>query len=343
MEFNLFELRIFSCYYIKMKSNEIFSLIDTGGTYTKAQILKVFKGNIKILLEKVEKISSKTEFFKFLSKFKEFSPFEISVFSFAGPIFKDSCKMTNWEGNQSFKLSEIKKQINSKEAYMLNDMEAQGYGLLKIIEKISKDINIKKLYIPKEAVKNENMVLIVPGTGLGSCAIIEGKIIHSLELQHSSFFPKDNRIRGVFLKLIEKGIYPSYESIVSGEGISSVYSILKGKKDLIIDPEKVRSKAINKEKFAMETFEIYFYVLSLYCQAVALAFKPLKGIYIGGKAVEKNIRFLNKKKFIKIFMDNPKQKDFLEKISLFLIEKNLIFDGLFYFLNNIRCGKILKN
>lgn len=319
-----------------MEKQKNILLIDIGGTFTKVKIINFQKKKRKVLYKKIKKIRSKIEFFNFLKQLVKYSPFEISVFSIAGPVFENSFFLTNWEGEKKIKISELK--LKSKEKYFLNDMEAQGYGLLKI-----KNEKAIKLHLPKEVEENGNMALIITGTGLGSCAIIKNEVLIPLELQHSTFYPNNKKMRKYFEKIIEYGIIPSYESFVSSKGLLSIYSILKNSKDKIKDPNILNKKALNGDEIAKISFEIYFYVLSLYCQTLALAFKPLSGIYIGGKAIEKNKAFLNKKKFIKIFLDNPKQKVFLKKIPIYLIEKNLIFDGLLYFLKKMNYDKIFEN
>ncbi|MEJ5166181.1 MAG: glucokinase, partial [Thermoanaerobaculia bacterium] len=129
-------------------------------------------------------------------------------------------------------------------------------------------------------------------------------------------------------------IFPSYENFVSGEGLLNIYKSIKNLKDSknFKDPGGyVRKKAKEGEKEGMEAIKFYFLALALYCQTLALALKPLKGIFFGGKAIKRNFEFFPKKEFIEIFTNHPKQEKLLKKIPIYFIKKDLIFEGLLYF------------
>lgn len=310
-------------------------LIDIGGTYTKLKILYFIKKNHKILLEKKEKINKEVELFKFLHKnLKDIKNLNSLILCIAGPVFKDSGYLTNWEKRPSINSKELKKLLKIKKIYLLNDLEAQGWGLLHLKNKGF--LNKKAIQISGPSLKNngENMALVVPGTGLGTCAVIKDNIVLPMELQHSTFYPFDNKLKNVFKSFLERKIFPSYENFVSGEGLLNIYKSLKNleKNFCVKDPGNfVRLKAKKGEREGIESIKLYFLVLSLYCQALALALKPSGGIFLGGKAIKRNLEFFPEKEFKEIFLYNPKQKKLLKKIPIFFIKEDLIFEGLLNF------------
>lgn len=326
-----------------MKVKRFFALFDIGGTFTKIRILEQRNKNFKKIFEKKEKINSLEKLLSFLNNiFKKFKDINYACFSIAGPIFENSGFMTNWEGKPEINSKKIKNLLKLKNLHLLNDMEAQGYGLISLTEKGALFKSLIEIYKPKEIKKNKNMALIIPGTGLGTCFVDKNKEVLPMELQHSTFFPLSNKIKDIYFSFIQRGIYPSYENFVSGEGLFNIYSNLKNlknfKKNVLDKADYVRKKAIEGEREGIEAIEIYFFVLAQYSQAIALSLMPFSGIFIGGKAVKKNYAFFDKKEFIKIFFNNPKQKKLLQKIPIFFVEKDLIFEGLLYFML-----KYLKN
>lgn len=307
-------------------------LIDIGGTYTKYKILNE---NFKIIKKGKLKISDKKDFFSFLKKIKEFYPPEISIFSVAGPVLKESFFITNWREAPEISYLELKNELKCKRIFVLNDMEAQGFGFLELKSKKFKDFF--KIFGPEKIENEKSFVLIVPGTGLGTCAILNG-IPFSSELQHSGFSFKEP-LKNVFEDPV------SYEDFVSGEGLFKIYSFFKGK-DFKIKGDRadfVRKKALEGDKEAIKSINTYFFALANYCQAVSLAYKPFGGIYIAGKAIKKNFPFFLKEKFIEFFLNNKRQRKFLEKIPIYFILKDLIFHGLLHFLKNIvKYEKVFK-
>lgn len=310
------------------KNNNYCALVDIGGTYTKLKVISFKKNKYKLFLKKKVIIKSKEEFYNFFKKyFKNLYPLDICIFCIAGPVLdKNKGFITNWKERPEINFSKIKKEFKIKKFFLLNDMEAQGYGLLALkknglLYKMAKILygNLKKL-------KDGNMALIVPGTGLGSAFIdLKGNVFPS-ELQHSIYYPNnENYIKENF---------ESYESFVSGEGLFQIYSNLKKiKKENIKDKgDYVRKMAEKGDKAAIEAMNLYFYALGAYAQAMALAFKPIGGIFFSGEPLKRNFKFFKNTQFLKVFLENPKQKKLLKKIPLFFIDYDLVFEGLFYFL-----------
>lgn len=311
------------------------ALLDIGGTYTKLKILDFKKKGFKIFLKKKEKIREKKKLLKFFREnLRNIRNLNHLILCIAGPVFKDSGYMTNWEKKPSINSKELKKLLKVKKIYLLNDLEAQGWGLLYLKNKGF--LNKKAIQISGPSIKNngENMALVVPGTGLGTCAVIKNNIVVPMELQHSTFYPNNNMLINVFKSFLERKIFPSYENFVSGEGLLNIYKSLKNleKNFCVKDPGNfVRLKAKKGEKEGIESIKLYFFALALYCQALALALKPFGGIFLGGKAIKRNLEFFPEKKFKEIFLKNPKQEKLLKKIPLYFIKEDLIFEGLLNF------------
>lgn len=316
-----------------MKSNNIYcALLDIGGTYTKLKVVSFTKNKYKLILKKKEIVKSKKELYNFFKKyFKNFYPLDVCIFCIAGPVLeKNKGFMTNWEGKPEINFLKIKKEFGIKKFFLLNDMEAQGYGLLSLKKKGLLYKKAKILYGNLKKIKDGNMALIVPGTGLGSAFIdLKGNVFPS-ELQHSIYYPNnENYIKENF---------KSYESFVSGEGLFNNYCKLKNKniKKVKDKGNYVKKMAEKGDRKAIEAMDLYFYVLGVYAQAMALAFKPLGGIFFSGKPLKRNFNFFKNTQFSKVFLKNPKQKKLLSKIPLFFIDYDLVFEGLIYMIKYLK-------
>lgn len=316
-----------------MKKNDNYcALVDIGGTYTKLKVFSFTKNKYKLFLKRKEIIKAKKEIYNFFKKyFKDFSPIDLCIFSIAGPVLdKNKGFITNWKGKPEINFSKIKKEFKIKKSFLLNDMEAQGYGLLSLKKNGLLYKKAKILYGNLEKLKDGNMALIVPGTGLGSAFIdLKGNVFPS-ELQHSIYYPKnENYIRENF---------KSYESFVSGEGLFNIYCELKNKniKKVKDKGNYVKKMAEKGDREAIEAMNLYFYVLGAYAQAMGLAFKPFGGIFFSGKPLKRNFNFFKNTQFLKVFFKNPKQKKLLEKIPLFFIDHDLVFEGLTYVIKYLK-------
>lgn len=310
------------------KKDNYCALIDIGGTYTKLKVISFKKNKYKLFLKRKEIIKSKEEIYNFFKKyFKDFFPLDLCIFSIAGPVLdKNKGFLTNWEGKPEINFLKIKKEFKIKKICLLNDMEAQGYGLLSLKKKGLLYKKAKILYGNLKKLKDGNMALIVPGTGLGSAFIdLKGNVFSS-ELQHSIYNPKnENYIKENF---------KSYESFVSGEGLFEIFSNLKNlkKRNIKDKGDYVRKLAEKNDRKAIEAMNLYFYALGAFAQAMALAFKPIGGIFFSGKPLKRNFKFFKNTQFLKVFLENPKQKKLLKKIPLFFIDHDFVFEGLIYFL-----------
>ncbi len=317
-------------------------LMDIGGTFTKFYVLSLSKENFKIKYRLKKEIKNKDALLNFLKdSLKKFQPLEILIVSLAGPVFNDKYGyMTNWKGNPKISFDTFKKLLKIKKIVFFNDMVVHTLGLLCLKEKklIQKKSSI--IYKPKKIKRDGSRALIIPGTGLGSGILFEDGKVSSLETQHTTFYPRDKITKRIFNSFEKSGIFPSFENFVSGEGLFRIYLHLKRLKNLKEPPIKkiketggyVLKKAREKDKEGREALKIYFSVLGIFCQAIALSFKPHSGIFLSGKGIIKNLKFLNKKLIIKNFHFNDKQKKLLKEIPIFYLKEDLIFKGFLYYL-----------
>ncbi len=292
-----------------MKSNNMERRIlvgDIGGTKTELAI--VTEGNF---FERIEKFLSKefNSLEEIMFKFLKDEQIDVACFGVAGPVINEKCCVTNlpW----IIESQRIAKQFNIQTVLLINDLEASAYG----ISGVSKD----QLYTINEGILSEggNQVLISPGTGLGEAILVyhDHKYISvASEGGHSDFAPRNEKEIELFRYFKRKFPHVSYECILSGNGISDLYSFLSGGEKK--EPEEITKENSNRSK---ETLKWFCEILGAEAGNLALKGCARNGVYIGGGIPIKILDTLKEDDFMKGFLDKGRFSSFLKNVPVYLI------------------------
>lgn len=208
-----------------------------------------------------------------------------------GPVIDGKGKATNisWKFDER-KLSEF---LNIKKFKLVNDLEALAAAVTKPDRK-----ELIEIYRGKRTGRNENKVVLAPGTGLGQAALIwngEKYLIVPTEGGHADFAPKSN-LEAELLDYLRKEFgHVSYERVASGEGIVNIFEFLtennygKGTGKLLkrfIGEDKasvISDEALNKRnKLCNMTLDIFMSALGSQAGNMVLNFKATGGVFLGG-------------------------------------------------------------
>lgn len=298
---------------------------DIGGTRTR---LAIFEKGQKLIEKKffsrnysgLEKIIS--EFLK-----EEKRPIAKACFGVAGAIKQGICKATNlpWVIDSHF----LSQNLQIPSVILLNDLEAHAYG----VKELPKEQFL--LIHPGDAAQRGNQALIAAGTGLGEAGLIWDGHSHrpfACEGGHTDFAPRNELEIELFLYLKKQFEHISYERVVSGPGLFSLYRFL-------LDTHRETSSAETKRE--MEKKDPSFVVLewgvknkdpactraldwfiSLYgaeAGNLALKFLCLGGLYIGGGIAPLIQDKLKKGPFLSSFLDKGRFAPLLESIPIWVI------------------------
>ena len=167
-------------------------LADIGGTHARFSWLKSGK------IGKVEKFicdDFKTPFdlIEFVLD-KSHEKLTGILFSVAGPVKKGHIQWTN-RLDWSLSENDLKKRYHVKQAVLVNDMVAQGYGL---------------------KIKNQNALLMNVGTGLGACIILDDSVF---PCEFGLTLDNDNQKKEHYLS--GKGVVRLYQKISSDKKVNS--------------------------------------------------------------------------------------------------------------------------
>ena len=341
--------------------------IDVGGTKSRAQLANLDNNIIiKLVILSERIVGSKKELSNFIYDLLKTHNQKIDacVIDFAGPVNNQKVRMTNWKNTPTISQNDLHNWGLPANTIILNDLEAAAYGVIDLVEKNRKFLGciplFKPLKIYQNNLKDGNMVLIVPGTGLGTAGIVTikleaGKFFKkpiASEIQHFPVSPinKDHEELINYLrkrKDNDKDI--SWEDFVSGKGLKNIYEGLiatKGfrdnrdheigfEKDL---PKWIAENAVRRnDTLCIESMDIYCKCMGRIAQLMALAYMPYAGIFIGGDVSIRNKDFIKESNFIQELHSNQMHKDLLMKFPVYLTEQELNINGCFWVSCHERC------
>lgn len=301
---------------------------DIGGTKTNLGLFVAGEDRPEMLLMESYPSNSAAGLSELISQFLDAHPRSISSASFgiAGPVIDGVCKATNlpWETSEA----EIKRKFNWGKVRLINDLTATALAVPLLHEHELHTLN---------AVQAEpgNIGVIAPGTGLGVSLLVfvDGKLQPSAsEGGHVDFAPRNEDEVDLWRYLRNIHGHVSVERLVSGPGISAIYSWLKerdhyeepawfAEKMRLNDPPAVISEAALVEKFepCIRTLELFLSILAAVAGNLALTGMTSGGIYIGGGIVPRILSVVKKADFMKVFTDKGRFKELLSGIPVHVI------------------------
>ncbi len=283
---------------------------DVGGTKV---ILALFDGKEKLSCLQEKKYKSR-DFPDFLSLLKDFMGSlptkEISsmCFGVAGPIQKGRSQEINlpWVIDNN----ELSQALNLKNIWLINDLEANAWGL----RMLGKD-EIFVINAGKESAGNQ--ALISAGTGLGEAGLYWDGITHrpfACEGGHVDFAPRDEEEIDLLRYLQHQLGRVSCERVLSGAGIYRLYRFLVDTKRAKENPDilaiatkdepqrEILNRAVDRScTTCMRVIRLFVSLYGAEAGNLALKFLSRGGIFLGGGIAPHLIPFFHESTFMKSF------------------------------------------
>jgi glucokinase len=248
----------------------------------------------------------------------------------------DFVKLTN--ANWSISSNEIKNRTSLNSVYIINDFQAIGYGLNLLSSENKEDIcTIRQNNINLDESKPAKAI-IGAGTGLGKSILnydsnFNAYIPIPSEGGHSDLPVKnDFEIKLVdFVKKLRNISQPlSYEEVLSGRGIESIYLFLRSLEkfnvtqytneiDESIDKTPLISKYRNIDETCKETFQLFTRFYARCAKNFVLDTLSRGGLYIAGGIASKNRDIFSSDEFINEFENAFNRTDLLKDIPISVI------------------------
>lgn len=242
----------------------------------------------------------------------------------AGPVKDGKVKLTNigWEISGE----DLSIDLGTS-AVLVNDLEATAFSLAVLDEK---DIHL--LHQGEKKAKG-NVAIIAPGTGLGEAGLYfdeDGYHPFPSEGGHCDFAPRTDIDIGLYHHLKKQFSHVSWERVVSGPGICSIYDFLHyemereepawlREKILTHDKATVISENVDECEICKEVIGLFIRYLAHESANLVLKFKATGGLYIAGGIVPHLLPVLNEDIFIKWFHQVGRLKDLLQAVPVKII------------------------
>lgn len=231
----------------------------------------------------------------------------------------------------------LKNTFGIKNVYFMNDFQASAFGTGQLLEKDRIILNTGR--VDTDALKRNSIrVAVGAGTGLG-LAWAEGATVndhpadnsaehlnaadtrintHDTEGGHIDFAPTDETQIRLLQFLQKRHGHVSYERILSGNGLVSLYHFCSAKEDKSIDAEWVNRHSKNDEA-ADNALSLFVQIYGAYIGNIALLFKPYGGIYITGGIAAKILDKMQSEEFIKAYLNKGRMQALVEQIAVYLV------------------------
>lgn len=252
-----------------------------------------------------------------------------ACFGVAGPVIEGQVQTPNLAWDVS--AGALEEVLGLARVRLMNDLEATAHGI--------EALRPEQLYTLNTGRQRPtgNRALIAAGTGVGMSGIIryEGRYHPSAsEGGHIDFAPRNAVEIDLLNYLIEKhGGHVSYERVLSGPGLCSIYSFLRDGKyaeepgwlaaeieSSDNDPAIISAAALaRKSDLAIRALDIFASVYGAMAGNLALLMVATGGLYVGGGIAPKILEKLKDGTFMRAFTDKGRFSSFNADIPVHII------------------------
>ncbi|MCW9046794.1 MAG: glucokinase [Gammaproteobacteria bacterium] len=304
---------------------------DVGGTKTRLALADVDEANN--ILHEARYLSADFESFEpmlhafinecsaSVSKF-ETSNIEILTLALPGLVNETSANLTNLPWVITKQL--LKDSFGIKNVYFMNDFQASALGTRQLLE--TDKIILNTGYPHTDNLKKNTIgVTVGAGTGLGLAWTqdnLQGSEVttcaYDTEGGHIDFAPVDE-IQIRLLQFLQKRHgHVSYERILSGDGLVTLYEFFTNKKSDNISAEWVNKQALT-DQAADDAMSLFVKIYGAYIGNIALLYKPSAGIYITGGIAAKLLNKMQSESFISGYLNKGRMESLVRKIAVYVV------------------------
>lgn len=303
--------------------------VDIGGTKT---LFQLSTDDNEVILECTYASEDYASFDAVLSEFLDNEEIkslliDSACFAVAGPVLGRDAYVTNlpWQLNAD----DLADKFAIHQIHLCNDFEAVGYGISCL-----SDDDIVTLQ-QGQPVEGAPRAVIGAGTGLGQALLIpeaQNWKILATEGGHVDFAPTNKRQVLLLEHMMRRFGQVSYERLVSGIGLVTIYEFLRAYLQYDEDP-KLRQAMIatdpsaaisdfainNGDSLASQALDMFVEIYGSQAGNLALSALPRAGLYIAGGIAAKNLARFQTGAFMTAFNAKGKMADLAKTIPVRLI------------------------
>jgi glucokinase len=291
---------------------------DVGGTKTLLQLVEVGASSRTVVAEQRYPSGAWRTFAQLLADFiqRHEGTIDAACFAVAGPVFGEQAEITNLRW--TITVAELVRQLGTDRVALINDFFAVALGvpLLAPGDRISLNEGHRQPFAP--------IAILGAGTGLGEANLIHDgarwNVIPS-EGGHADFGPQDEEQSRLFLTLLGKHGHVSWERILSGMGLQSIYCFLTGMDEPYDEREPARIAALadGGDPLANRAFEIFVDVYGAEAGNMALRVLARGGVFLAGGIAAKNLRHFTGGRFVESFLRKGRFTEVMREIPIDVI------------------------
>jgi glucokinase len=243
-------------------------------------------------------------------------PIDRMVLALPGPVQSDPILLTNidWQ----LRRDALRSRFAVNQLTIVNDFQAAALGA---VGEPSERLKVLNRATPD----NGTVVVAGAGTGLGMAWLPDrepGRLPRATEGGHMDFAPNNSVQLRLYRELAGRFGHVSYERIVSGDGLVSVYQFFAGAEAAAATPAQVVSAAAHGENHASAAIQLFVAVFAAYAGSLALAFNPTGGLYLCGGLAAHLADWFDPPAFQSAFAAKGRMADLVRRIPVFLVTRH---------------------
>ena len=260
---------------------------------------------------------------------------ETLALALPGLVNANSARLTNlpWV----IEKQSLQDTFGIKNVSFMNDFQATAIGTSQLLEK--DQIMLNPGSQNTDTSSNNTRVAVGAGTGLGVAWAQENnkedhpsdtETSHAYDTEggHIDFAPVDDKQISLLQFLQQRFGHVSYERILSGGGLVSLYQFCAGndsggKHGQIITAEWVNQQSEN-DTVADEALSLFVQIYGAYIGNIALLFKPHGGIFITGGIAAKIVKKMQSEEFLNAYLNKGRMRALVEQIAVYLVTNERI-------------------
>lgn len=304
---------------------------DIGGTKTLLQITEISATGASTIHERrypSEEYADPLPIF--LDFLQDQGPIDAACLGVAGPVqsgpSKDVARVTNlpWRLDSAA----LAEALRIPRVRLINDFQAVGYAIDALTEK-----DLVVLQAGEER-RHGVRAVIGAGTGLGEGYLVwqtDHYEVMASEGGHVEFAPQDDLQAGLLDYL--RGLYGhvSYERVLSGPGLVSIYDFLRTRNPEAESPElkqamgsddpaaAISEFAWRKDDLAQQALTMFVNIYGAQAGNLALTLLAHGGVYVAGGIAPKIIDFLDSGHFLNAFNGKGRMEPLMRKMPVKVI------------------------
>jgi glucokinase len=245
----------------------------------------------------------------------------------AGPVREGRCEATNlpWVIDSQ----KIAQQLNLPRVGLINDLEANAYGI--------GELETKDFEVLNQGTQDAqgNRAVISAGTGLGEAGLFwDGREYRPFASEggHADFAPRNHVEMDLLDYLLKRHPRVSVERVISGPGLFNIYQFLKdtGRDEeptWLVDqmrhkdpPTVITENGLEgKSSLCMQALDLFVSLYGAEAGNMALKVMATGGVYLGGGIAPKIIAKLRDPVFMNAFTAKGRMRPLLQAIPVRVI------------------------